>query len=82
MIPINNYSGGAFLGLGMDRQHAVEVRPNLQFRYMYQYPRRMMYAGTILSALCYETYEVAEPLCVVSLCARGSMCSYCVVLLL
>ena len=39
----------------------------------------MMYAGTILSGLCSGTYEAAEPLCVVSLRARGSMCSYCVV---
>jgi len=45
----------------------------------YQCPRRMMYAGTILSALCSGTYEAAEPLCVVSLRAVGSMCSYCVV---
>ena len=46
---------------------------------MYQCPRRMMYAGTILSALCSGTYEAAEPLYVVSLRPRGSMCSYCVV---
>ena len=39
----------------------------------------MMYAGTILSALCSGTYEAAEPLCVVSLRAEGSTCSYCVV---
>jgi hypothetical protein len=39
----------------------------------------MMYAGTILSALCSGTYEAAEPLCVVSLRAEGSMCSFCVV---
>ncbi len=45
----------------------------------YQCPRRMMYAGTILSALCRGTYEAAEPLCVVCLRAEGSMCSYCVV---
>jgi hypothetical protein len=79
MIPLNNYSGGAFLGLGTDRRHAVEVRLKLQCWYMYQCPRRMIYAGTILSALCSGTYEAAEPLCVVPLCAGGSMCSDCVV---
>ena len=76
MIPLNNYSGGAFLGLGTDRRHAVEVRLKLQCWYIYQCPRRMIYAGTILSALCSGTYEAAEPLCVVPLCAGVSMCSY------